>query len=230
MQLINKNFDSFFYFLRLYIIVELLKGKDMETITPQKSTEILEDNDIIELFWNKNEKAIPATDAKYGKYLYTIAYNIVHDKLDCDECLNDTYLGTWNRIPPVRPTAFQVFLSKIMRNIAVDKYRKNIANKRVPSELTVSLDELDDCIDYTFDIDEEIFAKELGSILSEFLRGIPKKSATMFICRYYYSDSIESIADMFKISKPTVFRTLAALRKQLAEKLAERGYTYGQKQ
>ena len=202
----------------------------MELQPHQTARNPMDDEKIVALYFERNEKAIEETDFKYKKYLMTVACNILSDRLDCEECLNDTYLGTWNRIPPVRPTVFQIFLSKMMRNIAVDKYRKNIANKRVPSELTVSLDELDDCIDYTFDIDEEIFAKELGSILSEFLRGIPKKSATMFICRYYYSDSIESIADMFKISEPTVFRTLAALRKQLAEKLAERGYTYGQKQ
>ena len=88
------------------------------------------DGEIIELYWKREEAAISETDKKYGKYLYRIAYNIVHDELDCEECLNDTYLGTWNRIPPARPNVFQIFLSKIMRNIAVDRFRKNTAKKR----------------------------------------------------------------------------------------------------
>ena len=86
----------------------------MRTENASNSEKILPDAEIIDLYWNRDEKAIEATDQKYGKYLYTIAYNIIHDKLDCEECVNDTYLGVWNRIPPAKPNKFQVFLAKIM--------------------------------------------------------------------------------------------------------------------
>ena len=109
------------------------------------TVKVLSDEQIIQLYWDRNETAITATDEKYGRYLYTIAYNVLHDRLDCEECLNDTYLGTWNRIPPTRPAAFMVFLSKIMKNIAVDRHRKNTAEKRVPGELDVQFIEIMGC-------------------------------------------------------------------------------------
>ena len=99
----------------------------MNTQKEKQSEKTLPDEAIIELYWQRNEQAIAEPARKYGKYLFTIAYNIVHDRLDCEECVNDTYLGTWNRIPPQRPNVFQVFLSRIMRNIAIDKFRKNTA-------------------------------------------------------------------------------------------------------
>ena len=104
----------------------------MKTENSTKSERYLPDPEIIELYWARDERAIDETDKKYRQYLHRIAYNIVHDDLDCEECLNDTYLGTWNRIPPTRPNAFQLFLSKIMRNIAIDRYRKNSAKKNIP--------------------------------------------------------------------------------------------------
>ena len=106
----------------------------------------LSDEEIIELYWKRNEDAIQQTDVKYGKYLFTIAYNIVHDRLDSEECLNDTYLGTWNKIPPERPLVFNVFLSRIMRNVAINRYKKNNAAKRVPQGLIVPLEELGDTL------------------------------------------------------------------------------------
>ena len=90
---------------------------------------LLTDDEIIDMYWERNENAINETDKKYGNYLFTIANNIVNDKMDCEECVNDTYLGTWNRIPPTRPNIFKVFLSKIVRNIAISKYRRNSAQK-----------------------------------------------------------------------------------------------------
>ena len=105
----------------------------MKEATKEKSCELLSDEQIIDLYFAREERAIKETDHKYGKYLFTIAYNIVQDTLDCEECLNDTYLNTWNRIPPTRPSIFHAFLSKIMRNIAVDRYRHNKAQKRALS-------------------------------------------------------------------------------------------------
>ena len=99
------------------------------------------DEAIIELFWQRDERAISVTDAKYRAYLFTIAQNIIYDTYDCDECLSDTYLRTWNKISPTRPRIFSAFLAKITRGLALDKFRRNTAEKRIPSELVVSLSE-----------------------------------------------------------------------------------------
>ena len=190
-----------------------------------KKTEakILPDEDIIELYWQRDESAISATDVKYGKYLFSIAYNVLRDKLDCEECVNDTYLGTWNRIPPTRPNAFQIFLSKITRNIAVDKFRKKTALIRVPAELTLSLDELDDCLSYDMSAERMSEMSEIVRILNEFLERLDERDAFMFICRYYYSDDVNSIAKMVELSKTSVYRELGRMREELRERLEKGG-------
>ena len=194
----------------------------MNTQKEKQSEKTLPDEAIIELYWQRNEQAIAETDHKYGKYLFTIAYNIVHDRLDCEECVNDTYLGTWNRIPPQRPNVFQVFLSRIMRNIAIDKFRKNTAKKQVPSEMLVSLDELDDCLP-TVTVEEQQHITEISRVLNTFLRELNARSEFIFICRYYYSDSVVKIAKMLGLSDKTVYRELSQIRKQLKERLAQEG-------
>ena len=190
------------------------------------TAQVLSDEQIIQLYWDRNETAITATDEKYGRYLYTIAYNVLHDRLDCEECLNDTYLGTWNRIPPTRPAAFMVFLSKIMKNIAVDRHRKNTAEKRVPGELTASLDELEDCIPAGESVEDEFTRGEIVRILNDYLRTLKERQLTVFVSRYYYCDTLDSIAEMTGTSVNTVLRDLAAIRKGLAARLEKEGYRY----
>ena len=183
----------------------------------------LSDDEIVDLYWARDEKAIVATDKKYGKYLYTIAYNIVHDDMDCEECLNDTYLGTWNRIPPTRPTVFHVFLSKIMRNIAIDRYRQKTAARRVPSELIVSLDELNDCIAYNPSIEDEYAASEIARVMNAYLESLSEREQLVFVCRYYYSDYISDIARMLHVSESTVRRELEKIRMGLKDDLRKEG-------
>ena len=190
------------------------------------TAQVLSDEQIIQLYWDRNETAITATDEKYGRYLYTIAYNVLHDRLDCEECLNDTYLGTWNRIPPTRPAAFMVFLSKIMKNIAVDRHRKNTAEKRDPGELTASLDELEDCIPAGESVEDEFTRGEIVRILNDYLRTLKERQLTVFVSRYYYCDTLDSIAEMTGTSVNTVLRDLAAIRKGLAARLEKEGYRY----
>lgn len=185
--------------------------------------QILSDDTIVNLYWDRNERAIEATDDKYGKYLYKIAQNILHNHLDSEECLNDTYLGTWNTIPPARPNAFSVFVGKIARNIAVTRFRKNSAQKRVQSEMTVSLDELD-CIVMTPSVEEEYLIGEISKILSEYLRELPDRQEFVFFCRYYCSDYVTDIAKMLNVSSKTVHRDLAKIREDLKERLKKVGY------
>lgn len=185
------------------------------------------DEEIIELYWKRNEEAIRQTEVKYGKYLFTIAYNILHNNLDCEECLNDTYLGTWNRIPPARPTIFNVFLSRITRNIAIDRYKRDCAAKRIPSEMVLALDEIEDCVpDSALSVEEEFMIRELADVLKSFLETLSEREEFIFVCRYYYSDKIVNIAHMLQISEKTVSRELVRLKELLRQRLLERGYKY----
>lgn len=195
----------------------------MKEATKEKSRAALPDEQIIDLYFARNERAIKETDHKYGKYLFTIAYNIVQDTLDCEECLNDTYLDTWNRIPPTRPTIFHAFLSKIMRNIAVDKYRYNTAQKRVPSEMLVSLEELDTCTPNEMSMDEELAIAELARMLNDYLKGLGDRERLLFVCRYYYADKISEIAKMLQAGARSVYRELAELREGLRRHLEKEG-------
>ena len=183
----------------------------------------LSDDEIIALYWKREERAISETDAKYGKYLYKIAYNIVNDRLDCEECINDTYLGTWNRIPPHRPNVFQVFLARITRNIAIDRYRKNTSSKRIPSEMVASLDELDDCIPCEDAGENDKLITDISLALNKFLRTLTEKEEFIFVCRYYYSDKISDIAQMLQLSEKTISRELARQRIALKEHLTKEG-------
>ena len=182
------------------------------------------DETIVELYWKRDETAIKLTEDKYGRYLYAIAYRILHDNMDCEECLNDTYLGTWNRIPPARPNPLQAFLSVIMRNTAVDRYRHRMAGRRVPSEMTVSLEELDDCLSYSTAPSEEYDRGDLSRLLDGYLRSLTERQEFAFVCRYYYGDSIENIASMLDVGVATVYRDLKNVRAGLKAVLEKEGY------
>lgn len=194
--------------------------------TTQNGRATLSDESIIEMYFARNELAIKETDKKYGKYLFTIAYNIVHDDLDCEECLNDTYLDTWNRIPPTRPSVFQVFLSKIMRNVAVDKYRHNTAQKRIPSEMLVSLEDLDACTPGEMSVEEELAIEQLSRILNDYLNGLADRERLLFVCRYYYADKISTLAKMLQAGERSIYRELSQLREGLREHLEKEGISY----
>lgn len=189
----------------------------------KNENEYLPDEEIVDLYWNRNEKAIDETDKKYGKYLYTIAFNIIHSRLDCEECLNDTYLGTWNSIPPKRPSALQTFLSRITRNIAVDKYRERSASKRIPSELLDSLDELGDTLSYDGSVEEEAAVSAVAEELNKFLRELDERDQFIFVCRYYYCDTVSDLSKMLSVSERTVFRAISKMREELRERLKEGG-------
>lgn len=186
----------------------------------------LSDNEIVELYWKKDERAISATDEKYRQFLFTIAYNIVHDSQDCEECLNDTYLGTWNRIPPTRPNVFQAFLGRIMRNIAVNRYKHNTAAKRIPSEMTVSLEELENCLRSDLSLEDEVAISRLSEALNGYLRELDERERLIFMCRYYYADKMSEIADMLGVSRNTVTKYLDDIREGLKSHLIKEGVWY----
>ncbi len=199
------------------------KDRHMAQNNDNNKGALLDDNQIVDLYWNRDERAIDETDKKYRNYLHTIAYNIVHDRLDCEECLNDTYLGTWNSIPPTRPNILQAFLARIMRNVAVDKYRKNHAAGRVPSELIVSLDELDEAMIYEDTSSEDATVAAVAEALNRYLKGLDEREQLIFVCRYYYADRIADIAKMMGVSEKTVSRALHSMRDRLRDELEKEG-------
>jgi len=195
----------------------------MERKQNEVKDNVLSDDAIIDMYWERNESAITATDQKYGEYLYAISYNILRDRLDSEECLNDTYLTTWNKIPPSRPKIFQGFLSKITRDISVDRYRKTRAERRIPSELIVSLDELGDCIACPDSIDVTNAVTEISRVLNTYLKNLPERDRFIFVCRYYYADSAAYIGKMLGVSDKTVYRELSRVRNGLRKYLKEEG-------
>ena len=194
----------------------------MENAKPPRR--VLEDGDILDLYFARDEDAIRATDNKYGNYLLTVAYNIIHSRDVSEECLDDTYLSTWNAIPPERPSFFRVFLSRIMRNHAIDRYRKETAEKHIPSVLVDSMSELDECMLYDPTVDEQAAIRELADILNTYLRKKSREERFAFLCRYYYMDPISRIAAMLRISERSVYRILSFMREELKALLLAEGY------
>ena len=185
----------------------------------------ISDDKIIELYWSRDEKAIQETDLKYKKYLFSIAYNIVRDRLDCEECLNDTYLGAWNAMPPSRPHVLKAFLTTIMRRTAIKRYHSNLRKRVIPSEMTVSLSELEDLIADDESMDTAFDAERLGRIISDFVRSLSDRRQFIFMSRYYVADPIDTIASDLHLSRSTVNKELAAIREALREKLESEGYS-----
>ena len=171
----------------------------------------LEDDEIIELYWQRNEAAIAETDLKYRKYLFIIAYNILNEKLDCEECLNDTYLGAWNAIPPTRPNVLKAFLTTIIRRTAMKRYQHKNRQRAVPSEMTVSLSELEAFVSGDGDVEADFDAERLGKIISDFVRSLGKRRQFIFMSRYYAADSIDVIARDLKLSRSMINKELAAI-------------------
>lgn len=184
----------------------------------------MDDEKIVALYWERDEKAIGETDFKYRKYLFTIARNLLQDHRDCEECLNDTYLGAWNAIPPTRPNVLKAFLTTIARRIAIKRYHRNLKKGTVPSELTVSLSELEDFVAGDGDAASDFDARRLGHIISDFVRALPERRQFIFMSRYYVADAIDTIANDLLLSRSTVNKELAAIRSALKEKLEREGY------
>ena len=185
----------------------------------------MSDEQIVELYWQRDERAIRETDRKYQHFLLTVAHNILRDAQDCEECLNDTYLGAWNAIPPARPKVLQAFLATIMRRTAIDRYKAGKRQKRIDSELTVALSEVEEFLADGSDPAAELDAHELGRVISEFIRALPKRRMYIFMSRYYTARPIGEIARLLGCSESTVNKEIAAIKRDLKEMLEKEGYS-----
>ena len=184
----------------------------------------MDDTKIVQLYWDRNEQAIPATADKYGRYCASIAQNILGNKEDAEECVNDTYISAWNSMPPHRPSILSTFLGKITRNLSFNRYKYNTANKRGGGEAALVLDEIAELVSGTDSVEQEVLRKELVKAIDAFLDGLPDDKRRIFVCRYWYFDSVSNIASRFGMTENNVSVTLNRLRLKLHNHLLERGF------
>ena len=184
----------------------------------------MDDAKIVQLYWDRNEQAISVTANKYGNYCTSIAINILGNREDAEECVNDTYMNAWNSMPPHRPNILSTFLGKITRNLSLNRYKHNTADKRGGGELPVVLDELSDLVSGKDDVEQESEHKELVKSIDAFLDTLSPEKRSIFISRYWYTDSISEIAVRHGMNDGAVSMTLNRLRLKLHNYLLERGF------
>ena len=189
-----------------------------------KEVMTMEDSRIVDLYWARDEQAIPATVEKYGSYCTSIAGNILESREDAEECVNDTWLRAWNAMPPHRPGILSTFLGKITRNLSLNRYEKNRADKRGGGETLLVLDELAECVSGTDSTEQAADRRELVRAINAFLASLPPKKRRIFVCRYWYFDSVSAIAGRYGMTETHVSVTLHRLRTQLRDYLTERGF------
>ena len=184
----------------------------------------MDDNGIIQLYWDRNDQAINATSKKYGHYCKAIAKNILNSEEDAEECVNDTYLNAWNSMPTHWPEHLATFLGKITRNLSFNKYKRDHAEKRGGGEITLVLDELADCVSDIDTVEQTIDRQELSTAINSFVQNLPTEKRNIFVRRYWYADSVSDIASNYGMLQGTVSKTLERTRKRLKAYLAERGF------
>lgn len=182
----------------------------------------VDDTRIIELYWKRKEEAIKETSLKYGGLCSYIAGNILSSHEDCEECVNDTYFAVWNAIPKERPNTFSAFIGRITRNLALKKYEYLSAAKRNPGTVA-SLEELGDCISGTESIESEMEKKHVESTINEFLWHQNQEKRNIFIRRYWYFDTIETICKSTGFTQSKVKSVLYEMRQKLRKKLESEG-------
>lgn len=183
----------------------------------------MDDEKIIALYWQRDETAIQETVSQYGGYCFAIAYGILNNHEDAQECVNDTYLSAWNSIPPHRPQVLSAFLGRITRNISLKRLRLLHAEKRGGGQVPLVLDELSDCISDGCDLEKEWQEKQLSELIDSFLRTLAETERRIFICRYWYMDSVASIAAQYQFSESKVKMMLLRTRKKLKLRLQKEG-------
>lgn len=181
----------------------------------------MEDRQIIDLFFDRNEAAVTETANKYGALCLGVAYNILGSRADAEECVNDTYMGLWNAIPPARPENLKNFVCRVARNLSLKKLRHNSAQKR-DRGLEVSLSELEDILPDDA-VTPGISDGELSGLMNEFLRTVDADARNVFIRKYWFFDPIRDIARMYGFSEGKVKTLLFRTREKLKVFLNEKG-------
>lgn len=183
---------------------------------------MMEDAEIIDLLFKRDQQAIRELDTKYGKACYRLSYNIVNDRQDAEECVNDAYLGAWNTIPPARPDPLLTYLCKIVRNTSLNNYYRKKAAKR-SGRCAAAMEEIEACIASPDTVDAEIEARELARIIESFLDTLTAENRVIFMRRYWFCDSGRDIAKFVGLTEKNVSVRLSRIREKLREYLIERG-------
>lgn len=184
----------------------------------------MEDQQIVALYWQRDQQAIAQTERKYGQYLTKVAYHILYNLEDCAESVNDTYLAAWNAIPPHKPQSLCAFLSKLTRRISIDLLRKKQSAKRGGGEYELSLEELSQCLPGGSDPETETNGKELVRAIEKFLLEQPEKTRNVFIGRYFYMDSVKEVARYCGLTESNAKVLLHRTRLTLGDYLKKEGY------
>ena len=184
----------------------------------------MDDSEIVKLFLERNERALSEVSAKYKRYCHSIALNIVESEEDAEECVNDTLMRVWDMIPPHKPQMLSTFLGKVTRNIAIDRQRMALSEKRGGGEAEMAFDELAEIIPDSANVEDDTERRELLSEINAFLGKLPDTKRNIFMCRYWYCDSIHKIAAEFGLSEGNVSVILNRVRHKLKEYLKKRGY------
>lgn len=184
----------------------------------------MEDKSIIDLYWARSEQAISETEVKYGSYCRSIAYNILKDNEDAEECVNDTYMGAWNSMPPHRPNALQIFLGKITRRLSIDRWRHKNAEKRGGGQLELCLDELTECVPAGSNPESAVEFNELQNCYNRFVDALSKDERRVFLLRYWYMEPVSSISGITKFSESKIRSMLYRTRIKLKKHLEKEGF------
>ncbi len=183
------------------------------------------DDEIVELYFARDEQAIAETDRKYGGYLFRLCENILHDPADSEECRNDVYLKVWHSIPPERPTVLPAYLNRVTRGTAIDRYRARARRGELRSELVASVEELSDILPASDTVESEWDSLELGRAISGYMRSQSRRRQYLFVARYYRAEPVEAIARTLGVSPSAVYKELARLRRGLKEHLERNGFS-----
>ena len=184
----------------------------------------MDDARIISLYEKRDEEAVRQTDLKYGRLLHSQATNILPDLRDREEAVSDTYVRAWNSIPPAKPLCFRAWLMKLSRHLCIDRFRTLRSEKRRGSEYALSLEELGDCVSGTEDPSDILQQQELQEAIHAFLRCLPERERTVFLCRYFFADSLRHIASQHKLKEAHVKTLLYRTRQRLKNYLQQEGF------
>ena len=180
----------------------------------------MDDGKIVQLYWDRDEQAVPATADKYGNYCASIARNILGSQEDAEECVNDAYLGAWNTIPPQNPSPLLSYICKIVRNLSLRCLRQKTAARR-NSHYDVALHELEGCLSSAGTLDDQLDAKELATVIRQFLDSLSVENRVIFLRRYWFMDSYHEIARQVGLTEKTVSVRLVRIRQKLKVWLEE---------
>lgn len=183
----------------------------------------MDEQQIIALYWARSERAIDETARKYGSFCFSIAYNILADHSDSEECVNDTYLRTWNAIPPRRPSKLSAFLGKITRNLALKRWEANHAQKRGGGQVVLALEELGECIPDPDTVERQVDDRLLTEKLNAFLSQLSEESRKIFLRRYWQLCTVKEIAAMDGVNESKVKMSLMRTRGKLRRFLEQEG-------